>query len=921
MRKKRIVRIFISSTFQEMLSERDEIQQFVFTKIRFWARKLGLLVLPIDLRWGITEKDILEGKLAQQCEEAIRFCEPYFVALLGNTYGTDSKEVLGVVDKSYYGKSITDYEITKGIIETQNTKALVYNISYSHTKENIVKKIKLKKLKKRLAEQVDIITINIRERLITTMLNDIKTLLESEYTEEFYHDPVSKDDFFVQSCYYSQYYNRFFFNGYYNSFLDHAFSLCLINSKENDTISTFMYNLAFIKRKSDNIIVFYHDFRATSYLKSYDGLLKHLIDFISSKTNTYYYTSGNFYEDLCCLLASFDVNQFRFVFFVDSLFLIDRVDADKIVNLFTLNLFMQHTVYLSFYPGAEYFSNIPEYIVPELTVRLAKSFIKYYLHEYKKDNNDELTSNIINHLLASKSYDISFLQLLLSEVLMRGCPSNQILNEIDRLTSTQSIDEVYGLIINRLTDNISTPNNKNFVIRDICVLLSIANDYLLYEDFQAILSDVGYRPQQINEGLELLNELLSICENRYRFRFTGIIQVIKHNYLERFEEIESNYYLNYLRKASTTLHRVMELVHLYQRTGNEEKAIDRVLEPDVFFLLYHDNMAFLYSVTNKKPDYSSQKVIELVNKLNSKKMHDYEIVIDFIINCGNYSTASIILDKIAEKEILKPLALLRKGYLLRETGDYLNAIICLEQFLAEYHHRTEWQIKAYDYLSYCYGKRNQMEKSIDYSKKAINLRRNNLTKYEFDLPVSLNSLAYYFYNIGQYDDALPLYEEACQIRIRFLGAKHPRVANNMNNIGKIYLRLKKFNKAESKFSESLDILTRTVGASHIYSLICKMNLIMCECILSNDCNTQMLSDAQEIKNKLSEHMNNNDYIAYSNMLIGVLQTRMCLLNEAMVNLQLAHKYYTTILGMNSYEAQFISKIIDDPNKRMEDYFE
>lgn len=147
MKKKRIVRIFISSTFREMISERDEIQQLVFTKIRFWARKLGVLVLPIDLCWGITERDILEGKLAKQCEEAIRFCEPYFIALLGNTYGTDSKEVLGNVDKRYYGKSITDYEITKGIIETQNTRALVYNISYSQTRENIIKKIKLKQLK------------------------------------------------------------------------------------------------------------------------------------------------------------------------------------------------------------------------------------------------------------------------------------------------------------------------------------------------------------------------------------------------------------------------------------------------------------------------------------------------------------------------------------------------------------------------------------------------------------------------------------------------------------------------------------------------------------------------------------------------------------------------------------------------------
>lgn len=920
MKKNWIVKIFISSTFREMISERDEIQQIVFTKIRFWARKLGVLVLPIDLRWGITEKDIMEGKLAKQCEEAIRYCEPYFVALLGCTYGTDSKRVLGVVDKIYQGKSITDYEITKGVLETKNTKALVYNISYSHTKERFIKKLKLRKLKKKLAEQNNIININIRERLITTMISDIKALLESDFSEEYYHDAVTKDAFFIQSYYYSQYYNRFFSQEYYDEFLRYNYRICFIKSKEIDTISTFMYNLAFNSPDRNKTVVFYHDFRATSYVKSCEGLIKHLIDFISTETNTYYYSCGNTYEDLCCMVASLDADKSNFAFFIDSLSLIDRMEAEKIINIFSSQSFARLRIYLSFFEGADFFSEIPQFNVGELPSYLAESFIKFYLHEYKKDNNDELTESIVHHLLAAKSYDISFLQLLLNEVLMRGCPSNQILGEIDKLTAVDNPDEVCNLIIERLINNMSVCNKTDFVVRDICILLTVASDYVLYEDFQYILSSMGYKSHEIIEGLELLNGLLSVCENQYRFRFTGISNVINHKYGKMVKEVEKNYFLEYFTKLKPSYHSLIELISYYQRNDETKTIIDIVMEPEAFFLLYHDNMSLLYNIVNKDMEYSAHKIMELVKKLNPNKIRDFEILLDFVINCGNYKTASILLDEISKQESFKPLCLIRRGYLLRESGDYAEAINCLEQFVVSNQRHKDYFVKAYDYLSYCYGKINKMDKSIMFAEKAIKLRKENLSRFEFDLPVSLNSLAYYYFRLKKYEKALPLYEEACQIRIRYLGAKHPRVANNMNNIGKIYLRQKHFEDAERVFSSSLCILIKTVGLHHIYTLICKMNLMMCKCVLGVDLEN-MLPEAVNIREELYNLMKENDYIAYSEMLIGMLQMQLNEIEDGLIHLKKAANYYEHNGGSDSYEAMLISKILSNPNRRMEDYFE
>ena len=199
--KNNTIKIFISSTFREMISERDAIQQIVFTKIRFWGKKLGINIIPIDLRWGITESDILEGKLAAQCEDAINECWPYFIAVLGNTYGTDNPKVLGKVEKKYRGKSITDYEITKGVLESNNTHALIYNVHYSNTKEQLLKKRKLKKLKNSINQTTKMIEINLQDRLILTMINDIKRVISNSFQQSLAHDKLEKDTFFQKNVF------------------------------------------------------------------------------------------------------------------------------------------------------------------------------------------------------------------------------------------------------------------------------------------------------------------------------------------------------------------------------------------------------------------------------------------------------------------------------------------------------------------------------------------------------------------------------------------------------------------------------------------------------------------------------------------------------------------------------------------------
>jgi len=60
------VRVFISSTFRDMQSERDWLVRFVFPKLRQELRQQRIHLVDVDLRWGVPAKDA-NGETANSC--------------------------------------------------------------------------------------------------------------------------------------------------------------------------------------------------------------------------------------------------------------------------------------------------------------------------------------------------------------------------------------------------------------------------------------------------------------------------------------------------------------------------------------------------------------------------------------------------------------------------------------------------------------------------------------------------------------------------------------------------------------------------------------------------------------------------------------------------------------------------------------
>ena len=103
-KRHRQLRVFISSTFADMNAERDALIK-VFPQIKELCVKRGIVFVPLDLRWGITESAAKQGRVLDTCMREIDQSRPFFIGLVGNRYGwVPTIHDIGDFDESLQGK-------------------------------------------------------------------------------------------------------------------------------------------------------------------------------------------------------------------------------------------------------------------------------------------------------------------------------------------------------------------------------------------------------------------------------------------------------------------------------------------------------------------------------------------------------------------------------------------------------------------------------------------------------------------------------------------------------------------------------------------------------------------------------------------------------------------------------------------------
>jgi len=145
----REIRVFVSSTFSDMHSERDYLNKHVFPALRKLCQQRSVVFTEVDLQWGITDAQAEDGGAIEVCLNEIDRCHPYFIGILGERYGWSPKDsglsTIPVRDDALKqrvnhwaeaGESVTAMEIMHGVLDNPAEAPYAYfyfrNDDYTH---------------------------------------------------------------------------------------------------------------------------------------------------------------------------------------------------------------------------------------------------------------------------------------------------------------------------------------------------------------------------------------------------------------------------------------------------------------------------------------------------------------------------------------------------------------------------------------------------------------------------------------------------------------------------------------------------------------------------------------------------------------------------------------------------------------------
>ena len=120
----RSIRIFISSTFKDMIEDRNELMSHTWPQLRKLCQERYVEMVEVDLRWGIAEEQSTRKETLKLCLDEIHACRPFFIGLLGERYGWVPEGDAYTPDlleeqkwlKQLKGKSVTELEILHGVL-------------------------------------------------------------------------------------------------------------------------------------------------------------------------------------------------------------------------------------------------------------------------------------------------------------------------------------------------------------------------------------------------------------------------------------------------------------------------------------------------------------------------------------------------------------------------------------------------------------------------------------------------------------------------------------------------------------------------------------------------------------------------------------------------------------------------------------
>jgi preprotein translocase subunit SecA/nephrocystin-3 len=790
----RHLKIFISSTFQDMHNEREILLKNTFLELKKIAKSRDVEVTEIDLRTGVTKEQAESGQIVKICLDEIERCADspiFFLGILANRYGWS--EWLTTVDKTvlednkyawieeHQDVSITEIEIISALErDNRHNKALFY---FKEHKEDDDKR--LIELKNRLIDKsktdsnLSIEKYKNGEEFREKTINSFKKVLDELFPEDEKLSEVEKlrasHQIFAKSR-----------------------QKIYIPYEENEAILS-----KFIDSEEDRLLLYGESGYGKSALVAnyFEQFKKEKSHFVIEH---YIGGAGELSNDLHQMLRRIML-EIKEEFKLDDelptepqkildefALWLHRVERPTIIVLDGYNQIEDEVKEKLFYYLPEKFENVKliitsikdEYSIESkqeikaLTKNQQKELIEKYLKHYGKTLNTTTLQEIISH---PQTNNTLFLKTLLDEIRLLGV-FEKLSDDIANYLTAKDVVELFSKIFERLERDY-----KSNLAKEVLSLLYVSRDGLSEDNLMEILNQNGEVTRLEFSPLFLaVEEHLVDRGGLYGFFHGFIEEAVKGRYLDNTELVNGyrRRIADYFEDREIDGQRVRELPFQLFEMGDREGLYGVLLDVEFFVSIQEVNE---YELLTYFEFVSEEERYSLADTLTSKLLNE------------NYDSESIN----------------NVGYFFHFTYiDYEKALILFKKVLRIDKDDHEVIIGNYNNFGGLYASLGEYKRSYIMHKKALDLSLEFFGENHLDTALCYNSLAFVFESCEKFDEALAYYQKALIVKKEKLGENHSKTAIAYNNMGGIYSVFAEYDKALEFYQKALDITTKTLGRNH-----------------------------------------------------------------------------------------------------------
>lgn len=792
----RQIRVFISSTFQDMEGERSYLINRTFPTLRTLASRRGVMLTELDLRWGITDEESKSGRVVDICLREIENSVPFFIGILGNRYGWVPKKKDigdGVTERFpsviHYLKnhlSVTEMEMQFGVLEREEDMHAFFYIKEPEVDpENPVMLRRLKNAVKTSRYPVSIYTSleDLGQQVERAFVSLLDQLFPDEGLTGHQKEKMTQYSFIrkLSSTYVKNQENFDYLTRFAeDSEQDHL----VITGDSGMGKSALLANWTNENEHNEHFTVIPY-FLSNGGNQSSSSILNYIAEEISAHCGLDL-VNGSDEKTMERLLQELSARDDRLVIIIDAINQIADVKQAKLLNWLPVFPKNVKVVFSSLKEDATMEALLnrkyPIYELSHLDEGQRRQLVERYLKEnYSKQLRDDLISRIIKDQQCENTL---VLKTLLDEIICIG--RHDVLDkQIDYYLHSASVAEFYEKVIMRFEQEFG-----HEFIRKVLGLLAVSRNGLTE---QQIIRMAGIKPLDWSAFYCSFSTHLNNQSGRLVFTHSYITSTVQHRYLEKDSAFE--------RECRLTI-------------------VD-----DLF---------------DEQNDYAFQEVPFQLDKLKDwDRLHDYIATHRYLVYCMDFDEVEIgtywrhIFEALPDKYTLEGylndcpdnheeaiqfyIRLLRLCVVLFKIKPKRVFLKKLESLLQE--HPEFATPKAYQALSGSLsGPEDGMtlKDAMKYAKMSLKICRS-----EHDIPGEIQSLrligsAYYGIHArekkeGSAKKAYDAWEEAQNLTIGYYGENHPLVMDGYKDMG---LMCNNDEKALELLNKAIDLGCMLLGKGH-----------------------------------------------------------------------------------------------------------